>query len=594
MAVQNVAEASSLRTSEGDTHDSAQAATAPGFRHFLGTPNASQRFRAFGIDPLSSPAVLPQLRGLMYRLSRRMDASIHWPHQDRPAENWENPFIPSGYTYLLQFVAHDLVHSAIPLSVAGGLGGGTANARRTPLRLETLFGSGPVGSPHIYALDAPNDDRRTKLRLGRMRWKENEPKTGCPFRDIARTRAENVTGIDRSIAGVRVALTEALVADPRNDDHAVMSQLTALFALLHNGLVDVIRRQEDEAAPSGRFGAAYKRFLCARDALTAIYHNILRKDLMRRVIHPAVYAAYDRPVPDFIDGPPSAEGLAIGDWEIPFEFSHGAFRFGHAMVRPEYQINDLSLHDLNITLEKTSANDPANMPLDETWMVQWSRFFEINGSTPNLSRRIGPHLSDGLGNDQIFPAFDQTERVGLLYRDLLGAGLAGMWSVDGLIAEIGNRRPHVIGMFAPACRPRLPRRINFASGWLPSRRMAHWTPRTSKRFRTIRRYPSSSCLRRCTNRRRQVCILGCSARSSYRKSFSERSRAIRVQPGAARLPNNWTSFPVNFTGRMYFRTFPISQAWLNWWNSPPRLQVCGRPCPHFCERNSSVSRNPEE
>ena len=114
------------------------------------------------------------------------------------------------------------------------------------------------------------------------------------------------------------------------------------------------------------------------------------------------------------------------------------------MVRPEYQINDLSLHDLNNTLEKSSVNDPANMPLDETWMVQWSRFFEINGSTPNFSRRIGPHLSDGLGNDQIFPAFDETERVGLLYRDLLGAGLAGMWSVDALIAEIGNRRPQLI------------------------------------------------------------------------------------------------------------------------------------------------------
>ena len=126
------------------------------------------------------------------------------------------------------------------------------------------------------------------------------------------------------------------------------------------------------------------------------------------------------------------------------------------MVRPEYQINDLSLHDLNNTLEKSSVNDPANMPLDETWMVQWSRFFEINGSTPNFSRRIGPHLSDGLGNDQIFPAFDETERVGLLYRDLLGAGLAGMWSVDALIAEIGNRRPHFIAHVAPAGRPRLP------------------------------------------------------------------------------------------------------------------------------------------
>ena len=281
----------------------------------------------------------------MHRLSRRMDAEIHWPpHRSGSAEHWENPLIPSGYTYLLQFVAHDLVHSAIPLSVSGSLSAGTANARRAPLRLETLYGSGPVGSPHIYALDAPSDDRRTKLRLGRMRWKENEPATGCPFRDIARTRAENVTGIDRSIAGVRVALTEALVADPRNDDHAVMSQLTALLALLHNALIDLIRRQERNSGPNGQFGAAYKRFLCAREAVTLIYHNILRNDLMRRVIHPSIYAAYSGPAPHFIDRPDEAsQGIAIGDWEIPFEFSHGAFRFGHAMVRHEYCINDLSI-----------------------------------------------------------------------------------------------------------------------------------------------------------------------------------------------------------------------------------------------------------
>jgi hypothetical protein len=445
MALQNVADASSFRTSGFDARNPAEAATMPGFRHFLGTPAPSQRYRAFGVDPITAPSRHAELRELMHRLSRRMDAAIKWPpHQARSTESWENPFIPSGYTYLLQFVAHDLVHSAIPLSVAGGLGGGTTNARRTPLRLETLYGSGPVGSPHIYALDAPNDDRRTKLRLGRMRWKENEPASGCPFRDIARTPAENVTGIDRSIAGVRVALTEALVADPRNDDHAVMSQLTALLALLHNGLIDIIRRHEGNAGPNGKFGAAYKRFLCAREALTAIYHNVLRKDLMQRVIHPAIYAAYTGPNPAFIDRPHLADRFPAGNWEIPLEFSHGAFRFGHAMVRPEYQINDLSLHDLNVTLEKSSVNDPANMPLDETWMVQWSRFFEINGSTPNFSRRIGPHLSDGLGNDQIFPAFDETARVGLLYRDLLGAGLAGMWSVDALIAEIGNRRPQLI------------------------------------------------------------------------------------------------------------------------------------------------------
>ena len=435
------ADATSLRALEIEpAADHVHDGAAPGFRHFLGTPGASQRFRAFGIDPLESPAHVANIRGLMHRLSRRMDAEIAWPaHGDAPLHRWENPNIPSGYTYLLQFVAHDLVHSAIPLSVAGRLGAGTSNARRTPLMLEGLYGSGPVGSPHLYALDAPSDDRRTKLRLGRMRWKEAPRAAGCPFRDIARAQAENVTGIDRGIAGQRPALTEALVADPRNDDHAIISQLTAMFTLLHNGLVDLVRRGEPVSRTNARFGAAYRRFLCARDAMTSIYHTILRKDAMRRVLHPAIYAAYSGSNPRFMDRPAVA-----GGWQMPFEFSHGAFRFGHAMVRPEYRINDLSEHDLNNTLEKNSINEPVNMPLDETWMVQWSRFFEINGSRPNFSRRIGPYLSDALGSDHIFPAFDDTERVGLLYRDLLGATLAGMWSVDALIAEIGARRPDFI------------------------------------------------------------------------------------------------------------------------------------------------------
>lgn len=442
MAVRSV-DASSLKTSvDASTGRVADIASAAGFRHFLGSPLPSQRFRVFGIDPLQSPSHLPAIRALMNRLSRRMDAVIRWPQPGDPAlEHWENPAIPSGYTYLLQFIAHDLVHSATPLSITGERGN-LANARRAPLLLESLYGHGPVGSPHLYALDAPADDRRTKLRLGRMRWKiagDNAAaqSSKCPFRDIARTRVEDLTGVDRDRSG-RVALTEALLADPRNDDHAIISQLTALFAQMHNGLVDLARRGEPVSRASGRFGAAHKRFLCARDALTAIYHHIIGNDVMRRVLHPAIHAAYAGDAPDFIDRP------SAGDWQIPFEFSHGAFRFGHAMVRPEYRINDQSRHDLNNTLEKSSANDPVNMPLDDTWMVQWSRFFPLQGSQPNLSRRIGPYFSDALGNDQIFYAFDATERVGLLYRDLLGAALAGMWSVDALVAEIARRRPEFV------------------------------------------------------------------------------------------------------------------------------------------------------
>jgi hypothetical protein len=468
MAVQKATEASALGISEIAVIDGPanRHQTPPGFRHFLGTPKPSQRFKAYGIDLLDAPEQSHKVRGLMNRLSRRMDAELCWPaHVDATIECWENPRVPSGYTYLLQFVAHDLVHSAIPLSVAGTLNADTANARRAALKLETLFGSGPVGSPFVYAQDAPNDERRTKLRLGRMRWKDKAVEAGCPFRDIARTPAENVTGIDRGIAGKRVALTEALIADPRNDDHAIMSQLTALFALLHNGLIDIVRRGEPITGPNANLGAAYRRFLCARDALTLIYHNVIRKDLLRRAMHPAIYAAYSGPIPNFIDR--HARGMREQDgWQIPLEFSHGAFRFGHAMVRPEYRINDIFTHDLNNTLEKNSANDPVNMPLDASWIVQWSRFFEIRGSRPNFSRRIGPYLSDGLGNDQIFPAVDQTNRVGLLYRDLLGAALAGLWSVNALVAEIAARRPQFIGtsrLLADRCY-----RISQIREWLAS------------------------------------------------------------------------------------------------------------------------------
>jgi hypothetical protein len=106
------------------------------------------------------------------------------------------------------------------------------------------------------------------------------------------------------------------------------------------------------------------------------------------------------------------------------------------------------------------------MPLDATWIVRWSRFFEIKGSRPNFSRRIGPYLSDGLGNDQVFPAVDQTNRVGLLYRDLLGAALAGLWSVNALVAEIAVRRPHLIG--ASRLLADRPYRVSQLREWLAS------------------------------------------------------------------------------------------------------------------------------
>src|SRR5262249_60194913 len=79
------------------------------------------------------------------------------------------------------------------------------------------------------------------------------------------------------------------------------------------------------------------------------------------------------------------------------------------------------------------------MPLSEQWVVQWSRFFEIEGSQPNLSRRIAPDYSAALVDNGLFPSVDATRKEGLAYRDLMSASLAKLWPVQQLIDTINAK-----------------------------------------------------------------------------------------------------------------------------------------------------------
>src|SRR5260370_742075 len=71
-----------------------------GMRNLLKLPDSS-KFGA-GKNPL-------QLRHLMRKLTARISREPNWPNE-------ENPNLPSGYTYLLQFIAHDMVNTSISLA----------------------------------------------------------------------------------------------------------------------------------------------------------------------------------------------------------------------------------------------------------------------------------------------------------------------------------------------------------------------------------------------------------------------------------------------------------------------------------------------
>jgi heme peroxidase len=450
----------------------------PGLRRFLGEPEAARRFKIDNSDPCSN---MDRLHTLMARLARRMSNEFRWPSHSNlppgikpPKHKWENPFLPAGYTYLLQLVGHDLVHTTAPVSMLQSTATGLRNDQRFGLKLDTVYGGGPLVCPFAYELDDGRDETRTKLRLMRMRWKDKTTPPDGPYRDIARLETKHLSGVDRSdfIGPGQGRLTEPLIPDPRNDDHVILSQLVTVFHHLHNGLIDKLPERDAKVAARSIWEAAHERYLCARGAVTLIYRNVIRRDLLRRLLHPEIYDAYNVRKPLFLDRPdravtarqtPNDTPVQQFDSRVPLEFSHAAFRLGHAMVRDEYDINgEKQFED---TFKLSSAKRPGRLPLDETWIIRWSQFFTINGSAPNLSRRIGPQYSDGFL--AIFPQLDQqTKQAGLAFRDLMSGGLLGLWSVDALIEKIAASRPEFIKL-SPLLSDR-PRRVTRLTEWLTS------------------------------------------------------------------------------------------------------------------------------
>src|SRR5262249_45742858 len=82
---------------------------------------------------------------------------------------------------------------------------------------------------------------------------------------------------------------------------------------------------------------------------------------------------------------------------IPVEFSGAAYRFGHSMVRAEYELNataqDIPIfgekgHDLRGFQKRPSGRE-----------IEWFRFFEFPESEekPQPSRQIDSRLAPGLG-----------------------------------------------------------------------------------------------------------------------------------------------------------------------------------------------------
>ena len=107
----------------------------------------------------------------------------------------------------------------------------------------------------------------------------------------------------------------------------------------------------------------YRRFVCARIVVTLIYRSIILKDVMARILHPAVFKHYVTDKKALLaDALPDDGDLN----SMPLEFSHGAFRFGHAMVRDSYRVNSRERQDFVNALVQSSVHRPGGLPVRGT------------------------------------------------------------------------------------------------------------------------------------------------------------------------------------------------------------------------------------
>jgi len=286
--------------------------------------------------------------------------------KDRPTGT---PF--AGYTYLGQFIDHDLTFDVTPLRLAGKASvDDTPNFRSPRLDLDQLYGGGPTVSPFLYRRDSPSGAERFLI--------------GVTTSNLVDSHIFEASSNDlpRNSQGV------ALTSDPRQDENMIIAQLHVAFLKLHNLVLEWLEQGKlKSSSPSGA-----TLFEQARRVVTWHYQWVVRNDFLREILDPDVFKRLS-------DDTPKNGGKKQREFAIPVEFSMAAFRFGHSMVRDEYFINEK--HDqvnLKELLHLTGAGGGVFPGLPADWAVDWQRFFFIGAGrdSARASRAIDTRIAAGL------------------------------------------------------------------------------------------------------------------------------------------------------------------------------------------------------
>ena len=295
--------------------------------------------------------------------------------------------LPAGYTYLGQFVDHDITFDPTSSLTQQNDPDALVDFRTPRFDLDSLYGRGPDDQPYLYEPDGLH------LKLGEKR--SADPAFEGP--DLQRQNDGR-----------------ALIGDPRNDENLIISQLQVAFTQLHNAVLDRVKADQPGLAGHG---------LLEETQRTVRWHYqwVVINDFLRCLVGPEVIDDLlpSRPF-QTPQGPSSVRKHQplFYTWRekpfMPVEFSVAAYRFGHSIIRPSYLINDVipvPVVDVAARIPLFS-DEPGELthlngfrPLPEEWGLQWKYFLPgikegagpNDANLPQPSYRLDAEISNPLG-----------------------------------------------------------------------------------------------------------------------------------------------------------------------------------------------------
>jgi hypothetical protein len=260
--------------------------------------------------PMCFGKMFPNLKPFTYsdQASADLANAMENPTPDAPGTDQgtpdDSPTLPAEFTYLGQFIDHNLDFDETPSPTAALDPSTLTNFETFRFDLNNVFGDGPTVDPQLYAAD-----HKHLLVSGTL---------GTPQANGFPTVTGNNGVFDLS----RNANGTANIVEPRDDENQILSQISAAFVAFYNDFVDQ--------------GMSYAQ---ARQLTEDYYQEIVLTDVLPHFVGQSTinkYLTFGADGAAHVNTP----NLPNADF-TPIEFSVGAYRFGHSLVRNEYHINDI-------------------------------------------------------------------------------------------------------------------------------------------------------------------------------------------------------------------------------------------------------------